>query len=54
MIEEFMLLANEIIAKHLTKFNVPSLYRVHPAPDIKDLQDFYYCNKTVWLQIKDR
>ncbi|MEK6647110.1 MAG: ribonuclease R [Candidatus Firestonebacteria bacterium] len=52
MIEEFMLLANEIIAKHLTKFNVPSLYRVHPAPDIKDLQDFFTAIKPYGYKLK--
>ncbi len=33
LIEEFMLLANETVAAHLESEGMPSLYRVHEAPD---------------------
>ena len=33
MIEEFMLLANEVVAGHLEEHEAPCLYRVHQAPD---------------------
>ena len=33
LIEEFMLLANETVAGHLEKHDVPSLYRIHEEPD---------------------
>jgi ribonuclease R len=33
LIEEFMLLANETVAAHLDAHGVPTLYRVHEAPD---------------------
>ncbi len=33
LVEEFMLVANETIAGHLEKQEVPALYRVHEAPD---------------------
>jgi ribonuclease R len=33
LIEEFMLLANETVAAHLEKHNVPTLYRIHEEPD---------------------
>jgi ribonuclease R len=33
LIEEFMLLANETVAAHLEKVDMPSLYRVHEEPD---------------------
>jgi ribonuclease R len=33
LIEEFMLLANETVATHLEKHAIPSLYRIHEAPD---------------------
>jgi ribonuclease R len=40
LIEEFMLLANETVAAHLATQNVPSLHRVHEAPDRKKVADF--------------
>jgi ribonuclease R len=39
LIEEFMLIANEIVAEFLTKKNIPLLYRVHETPDIDKLND---------------
>jgi ribonuclease R len=40
LIEEFMLLANETVAAHLESHQVPALYRVHEAPDVKKVEDF--------------
>ena len=40
IIEEFMLLANETVAAHLVEHDVPSLHRVHEAPDVKKVMDF--------------
>ena len=40
IIEEFMLLANETVATHLVEHEVPSLHRVHEAPDLKKVADF--------------
>jgi ribonuclease R len=40
LIEEFMLLANETVAAHLVANEVPSLHRVHEAPDVKKVMDF--------------
>jgi ribonuclease R len=40
IIEEFMLLANETVAAHLVDHGVPSLHRVHEAPDMKKVEDF--------------
>jgi ribonuclease R len=40
LIEEFMLLANETVAAHLVTHDVPSLHRVHEAPDVKKVADF--------------
>ena len=40
IIEEFMLLANETVASHLVEQEVPSLHRVHEAPDVKKVIDF--------------
>ncbi len=40
LIEEFMLLANETVAGHLVNNAVPSLHRVHEAPDAKKVAEF--------------
>ncbi|KUK36179.1 MAG: Ribonuclease R [Thermacetogenium phaeum] len=37
IIEEFMLIANETVARHLTKMEVPLLYRVHEEPKAEKL-----------------
>src|SRR5204862_1964761 len=33
IVEEFMILANEVVARHLEEIDIPSLYRVHEDPD---------------------
>jgi ribonuclease R len=40
IIEEFMLLANETVAKKLSQSGGPALYRVHEKPDPQKVQDF--------------
>ncbi len=40
IIEEFMLLANETVAQHLEDHEVPTLYRVHEAPDPLKVEAF--------------
>ncbi len=40
LIEEFMLLANEVVALELKKRNRPGLYRIHETPDADRLQEF--------------
>jgi ribonuclease R len=40
LIEEFMLLANETVAAHLEKIGMPTLYRVHEAPDPVKVETF--------------
>lgn len=40
LIEEFMLAANEAVARHITNKNIPFLYRVHESPDPAKLQSF--------------
>jgi len=40
IIEEFMLLANETVARHLVEHDVPALHRVHEPPDPKKVMDF--------------
>jgi ribonuclease R len=40
LIEEFMLAANEAVARHLAGRQVPCVYRIHEEPDIEKLRDF--------------
>jgi ribonuclease R len=39
IIEEFMLLANEAVAAHAAAMKVPFVYRVHPRPEVRKLED---------------
>jgi ribonuclease R len=40
IVEEFMILANEVVARHLEENDVSSLYRVHEEPDPMKVQNF--------------
>jgi ribonuclease R len=40
IIEEFMLAANEAVAEHFTRHEIPFLRRVHPAPNVEKLEAF--------------
>jgi ribonuclease R len=40
LIEEFMLLANETVARHLESLKVPSLYRIHEEPSPVKVEEF--------------
>jgi ribonuclease R len=40
LIEEFMLLANETVAKHLERLGVPMLYRIHKEPNPEKVEEF--------------
>ncbi|MCS7049784.1 MAG: RNB domain-containing ribonuclease, partial [Verrucomicrobiae bacterium] len=40
LIEEFMLAANEAVAKRIARAEVPTIYRIHEEPDVEKLEDF--------------
>lgn len=40
LIEEFMLLANEIVATYMSEKEMPLISRVHPEPDEEDMLEF--------------
>jgi ribonuclease R len=40
IIEEFMLIANETIARHINKLEIPLVYRVHEDPESDKIQRF--------------
>ena len=53
LVEEFMLLANRIVAKRLTDSEVPSLYRVHGRPDPDSLEAFKKLAASFGVRIPD-
>jgi ribonuclease R len=55
MIEEFMLAANDAVARHLTRLGLPMLYRVHepPAPDAMAPVTRFLESLGLRLQIRD-
>ena len=40
LVEEFMLVANEVVARKFCDRQVPGIYRVHEDPDLEKLRDF--------------
>jgi ribonuclease R len=40
IIEEFMLAANEAVAAHLARHDIPLVYRIHEKPDLKKIHAF--------------
>src|SRR3989442_10942403 len=40
IVEEFMIVANEVVARHIEENEIPSLYRVHEEPDPMKVQEF--------------
>ena len=41
LIEEFMVLANEVVAAHIFSNGYPGIYRVHESPDITKIENFF-------------
>jgi ribonuclease R len=51
MVEEFMLKANELVATHLDKNGVPSIFRIHEAPHQESYQDFIKLAKSLGVSL---
>ena len=51
IIESFMVLANEIVAKHFDTLKLPFVYRVHDKPTIEKMADFLSFVSGVGLKI---
>jgi ribonuclease R len=51
MIEEFMLIANEAVAKALAEKHVATLYRIHEAPDPERLEEYLELVRTFGLKV---
>lgn len=54
MIEEFMLAANETVAEHFYRLDVPFVYRIHENPDAEKLQSFYEFITSFGYSVKGR
>jgi ribonuclease R len=52
LIEEFMLAANEVVARELVFANQPGLYRVHQQPDPQKLEDLKEILKEFKLKLR--
>lgn len=52
LIEEFMLIANETVAKHFTDANIPFIYRIHDYPKEKRMETFATFASTLGYRIK--
>ena len=53
LIEEFMLAANEAVARLTRTDKLPSLYRVHDEPDIEKLQEYRSLLATFGIKVSD-
>ena len=51
MIEEFMLIANEAVAKTLSRKNVATLYRIHESPDPDRLEEYLELVRTFGYKV---
>ncbi len=40
LVEEFMLAANEAVARHVCQSQIPCIYRIHEDPDLEKLREF--------------
>ena len=53
LIEEFMLLANEIVARRMADRGIPILYRVHEPPDGEKLAEFCDLARTLGYRLSN-
>ncbi|MCX6988832.1 MAG: ribonuclease R [Chlamydiae bacterium] len=53
LVEEFMLKANEVVAKSLSEQNKPVLYRIHEDPAPENLEDFGVLARSLGFPLKD-
>jgi ribonuclease R len=54
LIEEFMLAANETVAEHFFRLEVPFVYRIHENPDTEKLKAFFEFVTTFGYKVKGR
>ena len=49
MIESFMLMANETVAEHFSKLDLPFIYRIHEEPKAEKVQKFIDYASSFWI-----
>ena len=54
IVEEFMILANEVVAGHLEDNDIPGIYRVHEEPDPMKVEEFSEIVKGFGLKFEPR
>lgn len=54
MIESFMLSANETVAKHYSRLNLPFIYRIHEDPKEEKLMNFFDFAATLGIMAKNK
>lgn len=54
LVEEFMLKANEITAKHLSDQGKPALFRIHEEPSAENMEDFYALARTLGFTLPSK
>jgi ribonuclease R len=52
MVVEFMLLANQAIAAHLQALGLPAIYRVHPTPNVGEVQELMKLASNMGINLK--
>lgn len=52
IIEEFMIAANETIAEHYMRMDIPFIFRVHEKPDMQKIEEFRRFIQSFGLNIK--
>ena len=52
LIVELMLLANQTVASHLQALGIPSVYRVHPTPDLEEVQELIKLAVSMGIELK--
>ena len=52
IIEEFMIAANEAVARFITEQKMPLIYRVHEQPEREKLADFERLIRTLGIEYK--
>ena len=53
LVEEFMLAANEAVARHICNLQVPCIYRVHEDPEVEKLRSFREYAQTFGHKVGD-